>query len=90
MSKSKGRRGYQRVVADAGRRRLAACATRRAGSGVRLAGGQGSHVLSALAAADALAVIPEPLETVEAGHRGGAPLARPRLTRRRTRASTPG
>ena len=34
---------------------------------VRLAGGQGSHVLSALAVADALAVIPEPLETVEAG-----------------------
>jgi molybdopterin molybdotransferase len=34
---------------------------------VRLAGGQGSHVLSALAAADALAVIPEPLERVEAG-----------------------
>ena len=34
---------------------------------VRLAGGQGSHVLSALAAADALAVIPEPIETAEAG-----------------------
>ena len=34
---------------------------------VRLAGGQGSHVLSALAAADALAVIPEPLERAEAG-----------------------
>ena len=36
---------------------------------VRLAGGQGSHVLSALAAADALAVIPEPIETAEAGAR---------------------
>ena len=34
---------------------------------VRLAGGQGSHVLSALAAADALAVIPEPLERADAG-----------------------
>ena len=34
---------------------------------VRLAGGQGSHVLSALAAADALAVVPEPLERTEAG-----------------------
>ena len=34
---------------------------------VRLAGGQGSHVLSSLAAADALAVIPEPLERAEAG-----------------------
>jgi molybdopterin biosynthesis enzyme len=34
---------------------------------IRLAGGQGSHVLSALAAADALAVIPEPVETAQAG-----------------------
>ena len=34
---------------------------------VRLAGGQGSHVLSALAAADALAVVPEALERAEAG-----------------------
>lgn len=66
VSKSLGRRGYQRVAAvrdadglpvrdELGRVR------------VRLAGGQGSHVLSALAAADALAVIPEPLERVEAG-----------------------
>ncbi len=66
VSKSKGRRGYQRVTSvrdasglpmrdDRGRVR------------VRLAGGQGSHVLSALAAADALAVIPEPLERAEAG-----------------------
>jgi molybdopterin molybdotransferase len=66
VTKSRGRRGFQRVVAvrdvdgsperdDRGRVR------------VRLAGGQGSHVLSALAAADALAVIPEPLAQVEAG-----------------------
>jgi molybdopterin molybdotransferase len=66
VTKSQGRRGYQRVVAL------------RAGDGspvrdrkgrvrVRLAGGQGSHVLSSLAAADALAVIPEPLETAKAG-----------------------
>ncbi len=34
---------------------------------MRLAGGQGSHVLSALAAADALAVIPEPVATADAG-----------------------
>ena len=34
---------------------------------VRLAGGQGSHVISALAAADALAVVPEALERAEAG-----------------------
>ena len=66
VTKSVGRRGYQRVVvardADGtplrdGRGRLS----------VRLAGGQGSHVLSALAAADALAVIPEPLERAAAG-----------------------
>jgi len=66
VTKSEGRRGYQRVTAlrdatgnpvrdQAGRVR------------VRLAGGQGSHVLSALAAADALAVIPEPLARAEAG-----------------------
>lgn len=66
VSKSLGRRGFQRVTAqravdgsplrdDLGRVR------------VRLAGGQGSHVLSALAAADALAVVPEPLERAEAG-----------------------
>jgi molybdopterin molybdotransferase len=66
VSKSPGRRGYQRVTAlrapdgsperdDAGRVR------------VRLAGGQGSHVISALAAADALAVVPEPIERAEAG-----------------------
>ncbi len=66
VTKSPGRRGYQRVTAvrdeagtpvrdEAGRVR------------VRLAGGQGSHVLSALAAADALAVIPEPLAGADAG-----------------------
>ncbi|MFN8629111.1 MAG: hypothetical protein U0838_01955 [Chloroflexota bacterium] len=34
---------------------------------VRLAGGQGSHQLAALAAADALAAVPEPLAVAEAG-----------------------
>ncbi len=67
VSKSEGRRGYQRVASIAGRRRDAACATARGRVRVRLAGGQGSHVLSALAAADALAVIPEPLERAAAG-----------------------
>jgi molybdopterin molybdotransferase len=33
----------------------------------RLAGGQGSHMLGALAAADALAVIPEDVTEVRAG-----------------------
>ncbi len=66
VAKSRGRRGFQRVVAlrtDDG-----SPARDRAGRvRVRLAGGQGSHVLSALAAADGLAVIPEPLERAEAG-----------------------
>ena len=34
---------------------------------VRLAGGQGSHVLSALGVADALAIVPEAIEVAEAG-----------------------
>jgi molybdopterin molybdotransferase len=66
VTKSAGRRGYQRVRAvrdDDG-------SPSRDGMGrvrVRLAGAQGSHVLSALAAADALAVIPEPPSRVAAG-----------------------
>jgi molybdenum cofactor synthesis domain-containing protein len=68
VSKSPGRRAFLRVVAerdgwgpvrdDAGRVRL------------RLAGGgrgQGSHVLSALAIADALAIVPETVDALEAG-----------------------
>ncbi len=66
VTKAPGRRAYLRVVADrdaddrpvrdaAGRVRL------------RLAGGQGSHVLTALAAADALAVVPEAVEGLSAG-----------------------
>jgi molybdopterin molybdotransferase len=66
VTKSQGRRGYQRVTALRDDDGLPV----RDGHGrvrVRLAGGQGSHVLSALAAADALAVIPEPLHRAEAG-----------------------
>jgi molybdopterin molybdotransferase len=66
VSKSVGRRGFQRVTAlrgpDGSPLRDAGGRVR-----VRLAGGQGSHVLSALAAADGLAVVPEPLERAEAG-----------------------
>ncbi len=66
VTKSAGRRGFQRVVAvrgaDGSPLRDRAGRVR-----VRLAGGQGSHVLSALAAADGLAVIPERLERAEAG-----------------------
>ena len=69
VMKSQGRRAFVRVVAD----RDAAGAPDRDGQGrvrVRLAGGaagQGSHVISALAVADALAVIPEPIGTLPAG-----------------------
>lgn len=65
-SKSPGRRAYLRVVVE----RDADGRARRDHEGrlcVRLAGGQGSHVLSALAAADAYAIVPEPLGQVPAG-----------------------
>ena len=66
VTKSLGRRGFEPVtpVRDGDGTPL------RDGLGrvrVRPAGGKGSHGLSALAAADALAVIPEPLELAEAG-----------------------
>ncbi len=66
VSKSPGRRGYQRVasVRDADGLPVR---DERGRVRVRLAGGQGSHVLSALAVADALAVIPEPVDRAEAG-----------------------
>jgi molybdopterin molybdotransferase len=68
-TKSRGRRAFLRVVAD----RDAAGAPVRDDGGrvtIRLAGGgrgQGSHVLSALAIAEALAIVPEELEDVPAG-----------------------
>jgi molybdopterin biosynthesis enzyme len=66
-AKSPGRRAYLRVLAE-----------REAGTGaisrdpvgraiVHLAGGQGSHVLSGLGAADALAVVPESVAGLPAG-----------------------
>ncbi len=69
VMKSTGRRGFVRVTADRDERGT----PRRDDRGrvtVRLvggAGGQGSHVLSALATADALAVIPEANDTLTAG-----------------------
>ncbi|MFL5687579.1 MAG: gephyrin-like molybdotransferase Glp [Chloroflexota bacterium] len=66
VSKSHGRRAFIRVAAERdenggpvrdGRGRVV----------VHLAGGQGSHVMSALAAADALAVIPEADDMLPAG-----------------------
>jgi len=68
-TKSPGRRAYLRVVAE----RDADGAPVRDDNGrvhVRLAGGasgQGSHVLSALALADALAIVPETTDTLAAG-----------------------
>jgi molybdopterin biosynthesis enzyme len=69
VAKGAGRRAFLRVVAD----RDPDGAPRRdeAGRvGVRLAGGgrgQGSHVLSALAIAEALAIVPETVDRLDAG-----------------------
>ncbi|HYM84229.1 MAG TPA: gephyrin-like molybdotransferase Glp [Candidatus Dormibacteraeota bacterium] len=65
-TKRLGRRAYLRVIAE---RDTEGRPVRDADDRVRvrLAGGQGSHVLSSLAAADALAVVPEALAEVEAG-----------------------
>jgi len=68
-TKSPGRRAFLRVVAE----RDSTGAPVRDGSGrvqVRLAGGttgQGSHVLSALALADGLAIVPEAVDGLAAG-----------------------
>jgi molybdopterin biosynthesis enzyme len=65
-STSPSRRTFLRVIAE----RDAEGLVRRDESGrvlVRLAGGQGSHVLSALATTDALAVVPEGVGEVDAG-----------------------
>jgi len=69
VSKRSGRRAFLRVVTE----RDGDGATVRDDAGrvpVRLAGGgrgQGSHVLSALAAADALAIVPESVDALPAG-----------------------
>ncbi len=66
VTKASGRRAFLRVAAERG----ADGRLLRDGRGrvpVRLAGGQGSHVLSALAAADALAIVPETQESLPAG-----------------------
>ena len=66
VTKSSGRRAYIRVRAQ----RHPNGSPLRDGQGrvqVGLAGGQGSHVMTALAAADALAVIPEAHDSLAAG-----------------------
>ena len=60
MTKSPERRAFLRVRLDR--------PTHPGGLPVaRLSGGQGSHVITALAAADALAIVPEGPAVVEAG-----------------------
>ena len=66
VTKSHGRRAYLRVVThhdEAG----TPIRDERGRVRVRLAGGQGSHVISALAGADALAIIPEADDSLPAG-----------------------
>ena len=66
VTKSQGRRAYLRVTAT----RDPGGAPIRDDRGrvlVRLAGGQGSHVMSALAGADALAIVPEANDSLPAG-----------------------
>jgi len=66
VHKSHGRRAFLRVEAE----RDQTGAPIRDANGrvpVRLAGGQGSHVISALAAADALAIVPEADDTLPTG-----------------------
>ena len=60
VTKAPGRRAFLRV-------RLEPDPDRTGGRLARLAGGQGSHVLSALASADGLAIVPEPFDELPAG-----------------------
>jgi molybdopterin molybdotransferase len=66
VSKSHGRRAFLRVTVT---RDAAGRIVRddRGRLGARLAGGQGSHVLSTLAATEALAVVPETIDAAEPG-----------------------
>ncbi|MFL5674287.1 MAG: gephyrin-like molybdotransferase Glp [Chloroflexota bacterium] len=66
VSKSHGRRAFIRVVADRDETG-APIRDARGRVAVHLAGGQGSHMISSLAASDALAVIPEADDTLPAG-----------------------
>ena len=66
VTKGTGRRAFLRVVVDRAEDGL----PRRDSDGrvqVRLAGRQGSHVLSSLAAAEALAIVPEDHDSLPAG-----------------------
>ena len=66
VSKSHGRRAFMRVEIERDEQGMPV-RDDRGRIHARLAGGQGSHVISALAAADALAVIPESDDALPAG-----------------------
>jgi molybdopterin molybdotransferase len=66
VHKSHGRRAYLRVIAERDRDGGPA-RDERGRVPIRLAGGQGSHVISALAAADALAIVPEASDDLPSG-----------------------
>ena len=66
VSKGRGRRAFLRVTADR-ENDGGPLRDERGRVRIHLAGGQGSHVLSALASADALAIIPEANDSLPAG-----------------------
>jgi molybdopterin molybdotransferase len=66
VTKSHGRRAFMRVEIERDQNGMPV-RDERGRIHARLAGGQGSHVISALAAADALAVVPESDDSLEAG-----------------------
>ncbi len=67
VAKAAGRRAFIRVAARRDHPGGPALRDAAGRARVRLAGSQGSHVLSALAAADALAVVPESVDALPAG-----------------------
>jgi molybdopterin molybdotransferase len=67
VSTSPGRRAFLRVAAVRDQPGGAPGRDATGRARVRLAGGQGSHVLTALAAADALAIVPESVDALPAG-----------------------
>jgi molybdopterin molybdotransferase len=66
VTKSHGRRAFMRVEIERDENGMPV-RDERGRLQARLAGGQGSHVISALASADALAVVPEADDSLEAG-----------------------
>jgi len=67
VAKSSGRRAYLRVVARRAGPGMAPLRDSAGRARVELAGGQSSHRLSGVAAADALAVVPESVDALAAG-----------------------